>query len=109
MSGEMRVDFRDTSTPMLFKPEGEKLEPISGGTQSLHQNREGYCQVNGLQTYGVPKIGCSSLLLIPPYCGSNIPPSVNLTVPAAEFQKRINNTYLMKHPHFLDLTHSKAR
>ncbi len=40
VSGEMRVDFRDTSTPMLFKPEGEKPEANSGGTESLHQNRE---------------------------------------------------------------------
>ena len=40
VSGEKRVDFRDTSTPMLFKPEGEKPERRSGGTQSLHQNRE---------------------------------------------------------------------
>jgi len=40
VSGEKRVDFLDTSTPMLLKPEGEKPEPISGGTESLHQNRE---------------------------------------------------------------------
>ena len=40
VSGEKRVDFRDTSTPMLFKPEGEKPEANSGGTESLHQNRE---------------------------------------------------------------------
>ena len=40
VSGEKRVDFRDTPTPMLLKAEGEKAEPNSGGTQSLHQNRE---------------------------------------------------------------------
>ncbi len=38
--GEKRGDFRDTSTPMLLKPEGEKPEPDSGGAESLHQNRE---------------------------------------------------------------------
>ncbi len=38
--GDKRGDFRDTTTPKMFKPEGEKPEPISGGPQSLHQNRE---------------------------------------------------------------------
>ena len=40
VSGEKGVDFRETSTPMWLEPEGEKPEPDSGGTESLHQNRE---------------------------------------------------------------------
>ena len=40
VSGEKRVDLRDSSTPMLLRPEDEKPEPNSGGTESLDQNRE---------------------------------------------------------------------